>query len=120
MENTIAVYPDDYEHLFKDEKNVKMREAFFLLTASIKQVNEVVPENAGMFKENMHCVFDETNLEINAPFIMSQFLMQNLKDPSAFHQNEKLYWLQVAMEMGPDWITKLRKVVAFMDKVEGF
>jgi hypothetical protein len=108
--------------LYDNPLNLAMRDAFVTLTDAIGKVNELVPVDASMV--NMDCIFDSTNLVIRSPFMMAQFIMQNLSHGTstveAFNMDEKLYWLQVANEMGPDYLGKLRRVAAFMDKVEGF
>lgn len=53
--------------------------------------------------------------------ILAQLIMQHLPlDAVGFPIESKTFWLQVAHHMGPDWITSLRRVAAFMDKAESF
>lgn len=54
------------------------------------------------------------------PRVFGQFLMNNLGDCNSFNEDEKVYWLQVGIHMGPDWLNKLGRLVAFMKKTESF
>lgn len=62
----------------------------------------------------------------NNPCLMAQFLMNAMDWPleadpiTSFSEHEKEYWMKAAFHMGPDWLAKLRKVVAWMEKVEGW
>lgn len=62
---------------------------------------------------------------ILTPVALGQVLMAVLPFPEPGHGSrlsleQKIYWGQVAAHMGPDWIAELRRVAAFMDKVEQF
>lgn len=62
-----------------------------------------------------------SNVDIGAlrPVAIGQVLMEQV-DIDEFGVEQKTYWLQVAAYMGPDYLEALRKIVAFMVKVEGF
>lgn len=62
-------------------------------------------------------LFDST---IENPRVFAQFLMDHLGDCESFSEEDKVFWLEAAMHMGPDWIAKLRTVVNFMRVVDGF
>jgi hypothetical protein len=59
---------------------------------------------------------------ILTPEALGQILMDHLpiNANERLHANEKAYWLAVADWLGPDWLASMRKVAAFMDKVESF
>lgn len=58
------------------------------------------------------------------PEIIGQFLMEALPpdaDSNArLSTGQKMFWMKVASYMGPDWIAELRRIAAFMDKVDQF
>lgn len=55
------------------------------------------------------------------PEVLGQLLMNALRDPEdPMNRGDKLYWLAVAEHMGPDWLSRLRHVAAFMTKFEEF
>jgi hypothetical protein len=59
------------------------------------------------------------------PNVFAQFLMEHLldpleTDPATFDAESKIWWAKVSMHMGPDYIAKLRKVVAWMEKFDTF
>lgn len=117
MDNTFV-----NENSYDNPKNVELRDAFVGLETALGKANEIVPSDAAM--PDIDWIFDGTSLVIRSPFLMSQFLMQALSHGThsmeSFFMDEKLFWMQVANEMGPDYLKKLRRVAAFMDKVEEF
>lgn len=55
------------------------------------------------------------------PEVLGQFLMIALRDPDgSMSHADKIYWLAVAEHMGPDWLSRLRHVAAFMIKFREF
>lgn len=58
------------------------------------------------------------------PDALAQWLMAELSGPMSdcerFTAEEKAHWIKAAGYMGPDWIAKLKRVAAFMDKAESF
>lgn len=67
----------------------------------------------------------DASLIVKSPEVFGQMLMNQLVgpmeiDPEVFTIAEKQWWLAVAAHIGPDWLAKLRRVAAFMDKCEGF
>ena len=58
------------------------------------------------------------DFQIKRPDVFASILMNNLPiDGMSF---DKRFWLEVALHMGPDWISTWRKVGAFMDRVDVF
>ncbi len=55
-----------------------------------------------------------------SPQQLGQFMMQNLPIDNKMDNDDRVYWMQVGSHMGPDWIDSIRKVGAFMSKVESF
>lgn len=56
-----------------------------------------------------------------APEIAGQFLMEVVGNPDDMMTLEdRLFWMQVEHHIGPDYLAKLRHVVAFMAKVGAF
>lgn len=52
---------------------------------------------------------------------LGQMLMQNLGDTDGpMYLENKVYWLRVGTELGPDWIEQFRKVGAFMHRADSF
>lgn len=93
------------------------------LEQGFKLANDVIPQgidDPDIMSEAL------VGLTFNNPRLFAQMLMEHLRHPlevdqgSGLLEGEKLYWAEAAFHMGPDWIDKLRKVVAFMDRVEGF
>lgn len=56
------------------------------------------------------------------PHQLAQLVMEHMPDPDSrkMEQDERVYWMKVADHMGPDWIQALRKVAAYMYKIESF
>lgn len=57
------------------------------------------------------------------PHTLGQILMTCLPVPAMDGRlsiEQKSYWMEVAAHMGPDWIAELRRVAAFMDKIDQF
>lgn len=52
--------------------------------------------------------------------IVAQLLMEWASGEVGLSMNQKVFWLQVAAHMGPDYIHTLRTILAFMHKVEEF
>lgn len=95
------------------------------------------PENAAFFKA-MDSLSDALNLmkaiepdaqleawqnmagDQTTPVMVAQVLMNALPFEGEFPRASKVFWLEVAEYMGPDWIGTLRRVAAFMDKVDQF
>lgn len=59
---------------------------------------------------------------IKRPQFTAAMVMQLLPHdgPTRLTNEQKLFWMQFAETLGPDWIQSWRKVGAFMDKVESF
>jgi hypothetical protein len=57
---------------------------------------------------------------VDRPAVLGQMIMTQLDDPDSFTAKEKAFWTYVSEHIGPDWIAKLKRVAAFMDKVEAF
>jgi hypothetical protein len=76
-----------------------------------------LPELVGQAKEG------DFNVMLITPEIVGQFLMETLPIPemdARLSTAQKLYWMKVAEYMGPDYIRELRRIAAFMDKVDQF
>lgn len=54
------------------------------------------------------------------PEAFGQLLMNHLDDCETFTTSNKVFWVQVAHHMGPDWLGALRKAVAFAIKSDEF
>lgn len=54
------------------------------------------------------------------PELMAAMLMHVLPSENRMQRDEKLYWIAVADELGPDWVQELRKVAGFIGKTEEF
>jgi hypothetical protein len=53
--------------------------------------------------------------------VFGQVLMVHLPTPDQMMTlDDKQFYMAVAAHMGPDWLDQLRRVAAFMIKVEGF
>lgn len=68
-------------------------------------------------------IISECHLRFNQPAIVAQVMMQNMSDPmlsspDRFTEGERVFWARVAVEMGPDWIAKFRRIGAFMAAVD--
>lgn len=103
----IAMAPDSNEQFPAAIQAV--RDGFATLNANIGDLGELVatPGNSGYTL---------------APEVLGQIMMDHLGiDPAERLSTEaKAYWMQVGAHMGPDWIASLRKVAAYMEKVESF
>lgn len=66
----------------------------------------------------------EQSLRFSNARVMARVLMENLAHPmtadpaNSFGGEEKAFWLEVANELGADWIAKFRRIGAFMSAVE--
>ena len=110
------------ENSFDDPKNIELRDAFVQLETALHRLNDIVPDDAKM--SELDWIFDGTAFAVKSPFLMSQFIMQSMThgtgDCETFFTDEKVFWMNVADEMGPDWIAKFKRVAAFMDKMYEF
>lgn len=65
---------------------------------------------------------DELPLRFSSAKVFAHVLRQNLcdsmSDHSDFDFDEKEFWLRVAVELGPQWVAKFRRIGAFMALVE--
>lgn len=64
----------------------------------------------------------ELHLRFSSATVFAHVLRQNLHDPASdaldFLVDEKEFWLRVAAELGPNWVSKFRRIGAFMAMVE--
>lgn len=78
--------------------------------------------NASITKDLDREIISQTHLRFNHPAVVAQVMMQNMADPmhdcDTFTTEERLFWTEVAFEMGPDWIAKFRRIGAFMAAVD--
>lgn len=88
------------------------------LGAAIDSLNKVPADwELGMFEPTIH----QVTLRFDRPVIWAKILMENLNGDDScegMDEHEKLFWAKVAFEMGPDWISKFRRVGAFMAAVD--
>lgn len=56
------------------------------------------------------------------PAVLGQLLIEALPDlePGRMSATDKMYWVQVAEWLGPDWLESLRRTVAFAVKSDQF
>jgi hypothetical protein len=92
---------------------------FAELSGAIDVANQLDPAlELGGLEPAIH----HATLRFEHPVLWAKVLMETLAQPpfdcDQFGDNEKTFWAKVAMEIGPDWIAKFRRVGAFMSAVE--
>ena len=89
----------------------EFREHLTGLGAYIDHANRIPREmELGSLEPTIH----QVTLRFDHPVIFAKVIMENLGEPDEMDEDEKLYWAKIALEIGPDWIAKFRRIGAFM------
>ena len=93
-----------------------MDQAILRLSNTIEMINTLNPKD---FDAEFTA---EQHLRFGSARVLAHFLRQNLDapmyGPEEFDAGEKLFWAEVAIELGSDWINKFRRVGALMAAVD--
>lgn len=82
-----------------------------------RRIREAVTEANTFVSEGESDIWDGVDF---SPESLSHVIMMHMRNPDLLTNDDKRFWLSVAIYMGPDWVSKFSKVAAFMRRVEDF
>ena len=88
-------------------------DAMRTLEASVEYINDLTT-NAELVGLEKWVIINQKNWRFTNKVMAVQMLCQYLGEVDGFDEAERTQWLAIALEMGPKWVAKFRRIGSFM------